>query len=161
MGRNRGIGVTLINQRAATINKDVLTQLDTLLAFRSVGPQDRMALKEWVEYHTAEGDFEAFMKSLPSLPTGEGWIWSPEFLGKFERIKIRERETFHPDREAIGDTFVMPELDQVDVQHFIERFSRKEKPQATPRETTAPQVDDTRTVLSHPLVIEMKNGPGF
>jgi hypothetical protein len=30
MGRNRGIGVTLINQRAATINKDVLTQLDTL-----------------------------------------------------------------------------------------------------------------------------------
>jgi DNA helicase HerA-like ATPase len=29
MGRNRGIGVTLINQRAATINKDVLTQLDT------------------------------------------------------------------------------------------------------------------------------------
>ena len=31
MGRNRGIGVTLINQRAATINKDVLTQLDKYL----------------------------------------------------------------------------------------------------------------------------------
>ena len=28
MGRNRSIGVTLINQRAATVNKDVLTQLD-------------------------------------------------------------------------------------------------------------------------------------
>ena len=38
MGRNRGIGVTLINQRAATINKDVLTQLDTWLAFRNVAP---------------------------------------------------------------------------------------------------------------------------
>src|SRR5919197_1467146 len=132
MGRNRGLGVTLINQRAATINKDVLTQLDTLLAFRNVSPQDRKALKEWVEYHAAEGDFDEFMKSLPSLPTGEGWIWSPEFLGKFERIKIRERETFHPDREAIGDTFVMPELDQVDVQHFIERFSRKEKQKVPP-----------------------------
>ena len=157
MGRNRGIGVTLINQRAATINKDVLTQLDTLLAFRSVGPQDRKALKEWVEHHAAEGDFEAFMKSLPSLPTGEGWIWSPEFLGKFERIKIRTRETFHPDRETIGDTFVMPELDQVDVQHFIERFSRKEKPQATPSKPSAVYIEDPRAIHSNPMVIELKN----
>jgi DNA helicase HerA-like ATPase len=115
MERNRVIGVTLINQRAATINTDVLTQLDTLLAFRNVSPQDRKALKDWVEYHSAEGDFEKFMASLPSLPTGEGWIWSPEFLGIFERIHIRKRETFHPDREKIGDKFVMPQLDQVGV----------------------------------------------
>jgi hypothetical protein len=125
MGRNRGIGVTLINQRAATLNKDVLTQIDTLLAFRNVSPQDRKALKEWVEHHEAEGDFDQFMKSLPSLPTGEGWIWSPEFLGIFERIKIRKRETFHPDREKIGDTFKMPELDTVDVENFIAEFSKE------------------------------------
>src|SRR3990167_8566390 len=110
MGRNRGLGVTLINQRAATINKDVLTQLDTLLVFRNVSPQDRKALKEWVEHHSAEGDFEKFMQSLPSLPTGEGWIWSPEFLHIFERIEIRKRETFHPDREKLGDEFTMPQL---------------------------------------------------
>ncbi len=122
MGRNRGIGVTLINQRAATINKDVLTQLDSLLAFRNVSPQDRKALKEWVEYHSAEGDFDKFMASLPSLPTGEGWIWSPEFLGVFKRIKIRKRETFHPDREKLGDKFQMPELTQVDIQGFISEF---------------------------------------
>jgi hypothetical protein len=156
MGRNRGIGVTLINQRAATINKDVLTQLDTLLAFRNVSPQDRKALKEWVEYHAAEGDFDKFMQSLPSLPTGEGWIWSPEFLGIFERIKIRERETFHPDREKIGDKFTMPELDQVDIQNFIDRFSTKEKAPAKSTEPVTPTVEDGK-VLSHPLVIEMRN----
>lgn len=122
MGRNRGLGVTLINQRAATINKDVLTQIDTLLAFRNVSPQDRKALKEWVEYHAAEGDFEKFMASLPFLPTGEGWIWSPEFLKVFEKIKIRERHTFHPDREKLGDHFAMPTLDQTDIQAFIEAF---------------------------------------
>jgi hypothetical protein len=121
MGRNRGLGVTLINQRAATINKDVLTQIDTLLAFRNVSPQDRKALREWVEYHAAEGDFEKFMGSLPFLPTGEGWIWSPEFLNVFERIKIRERHTFHPDREKLGE-FIMPKLDQTDIQSFIESF---------------------------------------
>lgn len=129
MGRNRGIGVTLINQRAATINKDVLTQLDTLLAFRNVSPQDRKALRDWVEYHSADGDFEKFMDSLPSLPTGEGWIWSPEFLGVFKRIKIRKRETFHPDREKIGSDFVMPELDTVDVESFISEFQK-----ATPKD---------------------------
>lgn len=130
MGRNRGIGVTLINQRAATINKDVLTQLDTLLAFQNTSPQDRKALADWVEYHAAEGDFDKFMASLPSLPKGQGWIWSPEFLGIFERIKIRKRETFHPDREKLDSKFSMPELDQADIQSFISKFSegvRKDK----------------------------------
>lgn len=129
MGRNRGIGVTLINQRAATVNKDVLTQLDTLIALRSVGPQDRKALQDWVEFHSAEGDFSKFMASLPSLPTGEAWIWSPEFMGIFERMKIRKRETFHPDREKLGDKFVMPQLDSVDIESFISKFkSGLEKP---------------------------------
>lgn len=127
MGRNRGIGVTLINQRAATINKDVLTQLDTLLAFQNTSPQDKKALADWVDSHSADGDFEKFMKSLPSLPKGEGWIWSPEFMGVFERIKIRKRETFHPDREKIGSEFVMPELDQIDIQGFITKFSAEVK----------------------------------
>lgn len=124
MGRNRGIGVTLINQRAATLNKDVLTQVDTLLAFRNIAPQDRSALREWVQFHAAEGDFEKFMQSLPSLPTGQGWIWSPEFLGIFERIKIRARQTFHPDREKMGENFEMPDLEQLDVQSFIDEFKR-------------------------------------
>lgn len=130
MGRNRGIGVTLINQRAATVNKDVLTQLDTLLAFQNTSPQDRKALQDWVEHHSAEGDFNKFMDSLPSLPKGEGWIWSPEFMGVFNKIKIRKRETFHPDREKIGDKFVIPQLDQIDVQSFITKFKQQtvEKP---------------------------------
>lgn len=125
MGRNRGIGVTLLNQRMATLNKDLVTQVDTLMAFRSVGPQDRKALKEWVEAHGAEGDFEAFMRSIPSLPTGEGWIWSPEWLGVFERVKIRKRETFHPDREKVGVTFKMPEIKQGDIQAFIDSFVKR------------------------------------
>lgn len=136
MGRNRGLGVTLINQRAATVNKDVLTQLDTLLAFQNTSPQDRKALADWVEFHSAEGDFDKFMESLPHLPKGEGWIWSPEFMGIFEKIKIRKRETFHPDREKIGDKFTMPNLDQIDIQSFIEKFSKLPNPK-TEKKTEA------------------------
>jgi len=146
MGRNRGIGVTMINQRASTINKDVLTQLDTLLAFQSTSPQDRKALQDWVEYHSAEGDFEKFMKSLPHLPRGEGWIWSPEFLGKFERIKIRKRETFHPDREKAGGKFTMPELNQVDVQNFISKFTASLVKEKKPKGKRVKSItEDTRT----------------
>lgn len=127
MGRNRGIGVTLLNQRMATLNKDLLTQIDVLVAFRSVGPQDRKAFKDWVEVHNEENDehFNTFMKSVPSLPTGEAWVWSPEFLEAFDRIKFRKRETFHPDREKLGMTFKMPEIKQGDVQSFIESFNKK------------------------------------
>lgn len=147
MGRNRGIGVTLINQRAATVNKDVLTQLDTLLAFQNTSPQDRKALQDWVEHHSAEGDFNKFMDSLPSLPKGEGWIWSPEFMGLFEKIKIRKRVTFHPDREKIGDKFVIPQLDQIDVQSFITKFRTQiEKPKKGKGEIPVPE----------PIVIEPK-----
>ena len=161
MGRNRGLGVTLINQRAATINKDVLTQLDTLLAFRNVSPQDRKALKEWVEAHSAEGDFEKFMDSLPSLPTGEGWIWSPEFLGVFKKIKIRERETFHPDREKIGDKFVMPQLERVDVQNFIAKFESSLKTKDKKAEAKKPEAvaegSPLQPVIEQQAIIAMRN----
>jgi hypothetical protein len=161
MGRNRGIGVTLINQRAATINKDVLTQLDTLLAFQNVSPHDRKALKDWVEFHAAEGDFEKFMASLPSLPKGEGWIWSPEFLGIFERIKIRKRETFHPDREKIGDKFTMPEFGQTDIQAFIGRFARSledgKKKKGSPEKSSVAGVQEELKPKENPELLAFRN----
>ena len=155
MGRNRGIGVTLINQRAATVNKDVLTQLDTLLAFRNVSPQDRKALKEWVEAHSAEGDFDKFMDSLPTLPTGEGWIWSPEFMGVFEKIKIRRRETFHPDREKLGNKFEMPKLEQIDIQSFIEKFSKEAPKEKSELKETAKTIKPEPA--PHIEIINMRN----
>jgi hypothetical protein len=161
MGRNRGIGVTLINQRAATINKDVLTQLDTLLAFQNTSPQDRKALREWVEHHAAEGDFDKFMASLPSLPKGKGWIWSPEFMGVFERVEIRKRETFHPDREKIGDKFVMPQLDQIDIQSFITKFAaedvRPEPKSGSKPRVAAQAVAPVAPSIDHQAIINLRN----
>ncbi len=158
MGRNRGIGVTLINQRAATLNKDVLTQIDTLLAFQNTSPQDRKALADWVEYHSADGDFKKFMDSLPSLPKGEGWIWSPEFMGIFEKIKIRKRETFHPDREKLGDTFVMPEMNQEDIQGFISEFTAESKKVNPKKEKTIKEsAQEMVEVVGQLTIREMQN----
>lgn len=152
MGRNRGIGVSLINQRAATLNKDVLTQIDTLIALRNVAPQDRKALKEWVEYHTAEGDFEKFMAELPSLPNGVAWVWSPEFLNLFERVHIRSRETFHPDREKLGINFQMPTINQGDVEEFIKSFPKLEV-----RKSKEPLVQSVKVAEETQSIQQIKN----
>jgi hypothetical protein len=93
-GRSAGLGVTLISQRAAVVNKDVLTQCEVLVALRTISPQDRKALDLWVEAHDAHDQRGPFMESLASLDVGEAWIWSPGWLDIFERVRIRRRRTF-------------------------------------------------------------------
>lgn len=93
-GRNAGLGVTLISQRAAVVNKDVLTQCEVLVALRTISPQDRKALDAWVEAHDAHDQRAAFMASLAGLDVGEAWVWSPGWLDIFQRVRIRPRRTF-------------------------------------------------------------------
>lgn len=92
-GRNAGIGVVLISQRAASINKDVLTQLTVLIAHKHTSPQDRKALEEWIRGHDTEDRAGAFLTSLAALPTGIAWVWSPD-LDIFEKVKVRISDTF-------------------------------------------------------------------
>ena len=93
-GRARGIGVTLVTQRAAVLNKDVLTQVEVLVALRSIAPQDREAMDAWIQAHDAHGQRVEFMESLASLPIGTAWFWSPGWLDVFQRVEIRKRTTF-------------------------------------------------------------------
>ncbi len=96
-GRVRGFGVTVITQRPATLNKDVLTQIEVLITLQITGPQDRKAVQEWVDEHD-DGHRDEFMKSLASLQRGEAWVWSPSLLKIFQRVHIRQRETFDSSR---------------------------------------------------------------
>lgn len=92
-GRSRGIGVSLISQRSAVLNKDVLTQTECLVAMRTTGPHDRKAIGDWID---AQGDRDAkkeVMDSLPGLPTGTAWFWSPGWLGILEKVAINQKRT--------------------------------------------------------------------
>jgi len=97
-GRNKGIGVTLVSQRAATIHKDVLTQLDTLVVFGLTSPQDRKALREWVEAKADAEQLKIFEEGLAGLKRQEAWVWSPEAFEIFGRYMVRPFTTFHPDK---------------------------------------------------------------
>lgn len=97
-GRVRGFGVTLITQRPATLNKDVLTQTEILITLQITGPQDRKAVQEWVEAHDDGNHKEEFLKSLAGLQRGQAWVWSPSTLNVFQLVHIRQRETFDSSR---------------------------------------------------------------
>ena len=97
-GRNMGIGVVLVGQRPATINKDVLTQIDTMFVGRVIGLPDRKALREWVEAIGDEEKWDKFSESLATLPTRTMWAWSPELLKLFKEVRFNDFTTLHADR---------------------------------------------------------------
>jgi len=122
-GRSRGLGVTLITQRSAVLNKDVLTQTDVLIVMRTTGPHDVRAIKEWV---AAKGDEhgEEVISSLPSLATGEAWVWNPE-RDILRRARIRRRRTFDSSATPkAGERRQEPtERAEIDVQSLGEKIA--------------------------------------
>ena len=88
-GRNFGFRLISITQRPAKLNKDVLTQLSTLITLGITSPQDREAVKAWVEGNADREKAKTVIDSLASLRVGEGWIWAPDH-------DILRRVTFPP-----------------------------------------------------------------
>jgi hypothetical protein len=90
-GRQRGIGCTLLTQRSAALNKDVLEQVGTLIALRTAGPNDRDAIGRYLKYHAQSPEI---LSSLAGLRDGEAWVVSPHFLGRTVKVRFRLSQTF-------------------------------------------------------------------
>lgn len=100
VGRNKDLGVTLVSQRAATVNKDVLSQLSCLVVFGLISPQDRKALREWVEANADAAMLKEFYDGLASLKTREAWAWWPD-REMFKRFRTTDMVSFHPDKSNL------------------------------------------------------------
>lgn len=100
VGRNYGIGNSLISQRPQAINKDVLNQVEVLLAFQTNGPQERKAIAGWTAENTTAG--AAMMQQLPSLEVGHALVWSPQWLRVARRIHIDARTTYNASATPTG-----------------------------------------------------------
>lgn len=94
LGRSRGLGAVMIEQRLATLNANVREQIETMVAHRMVGPLDRKALKEWI---AAQGEPEReaeAMQLIPKLESGTALLWSPVFMKFFGVVHIANATTF-------------------------------------------------------------------
>jgi predicted transcriptional regulator len=97
LGRNYGIGCSLIDQRPQSVNKDVLSQVSVLIALGLSGKLERKEIEDWVRMREVDGA-EALV-DLPTLGTGDAFAWSPAFfpeagLPGFSRIHIAKKKTF-------------------------------------------------------------------
>jgi hypothetical protein len=118
-----GLGTTLISQRAAAVNKNVLEQVDRLILLRTVGPNDRRAVDEYVKAFATPEQREQVMGSLASLELGEAWVYEPGD-GVLSRIHVRERRTFNSSATPTGGAMaVEPKLSPVDLAALTERMA--------------------------------------
>lgn len=157
-GGIRGIGTTLITQRAAVLNKNVLEQIDVLIALRTVGPNDRKAIAGYVEANGTTEQQNELMNSIASLGLGEAWVWEPG-ADLFNRVQIRKRRTFNSSAtpDASAPTQEIATLAKVDLEkiskEMAETITRAEQSDpAALRRRIAELERQTSREKEHPLV---------
>lgn len=92
-GGIRGIGFTMISQRTALLNKDVLSQVDLLTVLRMSHPLDIKAVTDWIKSEVGVEFANQVEKALPGLPRGTAFLSSAP-LGLGQRIQVAAKETF-------------------------------------------------------------------
>lgn len=94
-GRSRGLGMTMITQRSAVLNKDLLTQADPLIVHKLVASQDLAAVDAYMNYHgQSKAERMSILASIPKLNPGEAWVLSPELTDRPMQIQVARRKSF-------------------------------------------------------------------
>ncbi len=92
-GRVAGFIPWLITQRPAVLNKNVLSQADTLIALKLTSAQDRSAIGTWIDGQADAAESKRILADLPRLPRGTGYVWAPAH-GILERKAFPKITTF-------------------------------------------------------------------
>jgi hypothetical protein len=121
LGRNYGIGASLISQRPQAVNKDALNMTECLLAFQMTGPQERKAMEDWV---SEKGMAKTIAHDLPKLEVGRPHVWSPQWLRVSEVIGISSKETFDASATpADAKKMTIGELSPIDIEALKSEMS--------------------------------------
>ncbi|NOG70497.1 helicase HerA domain-containing protein [Roseicella sp. DB1501] len=120
-GRSRGLRVMMISQRPQKLHKDSLSQAQALVAMRVVAPQDRKAIEDWIGSWADPKEGADMMASLPSLQTGEGWVWAP-VVGVLKRVKFPPIKTYDSSKAPDGEAgeIVLAKIDLPAIQARLE-----------------------------------------
>lgn len=96
-GRIKGFIPWLITQRPAVLSKDVLSQVDGLIALKLTASQDRDAIGGWIEGAADRATGRDILASLPTMQQGEGVVWLPG-RGVLNRTTFPAKLTFDSSR---------------------------------------------------------------
>jgi hypothetical protein len=90
-GRKFGLGLLVISQRPARIDKNVISQCNTQIILRVTNPNDINAIKKGVEGLSADA-----VEEIKRLPPGTAMVVSPE-LERPVIVNIRVRRSKHSE----------------------------------------------------------------
>lgn len=96
-GRVKGFIPWLISQRPAVLNKNVLSQVDGLIAFKLTATQDRDALDAWIEGQADKVQGREIKDQLPAMQIGQGIVWLPAH-GILKTAQFPPKVTFDSSR---------------------------------------------------------------
>jgi len=94
IGRNFGVGWTLVSQQPQAVHKRCLNQAGCLIALRTLGRHEKKQIAEWVSDKARSESELGLLDNLPSLETGEAFVWSPSWLKVAKKVKIAKKVTF-------------------------------------------------------------------
>lgn len=125
-GRVKGFIPWLITQRPAVISKDVLSQIDGLVAFRLTSSQDRDAIGEWVKGQADIGQWKQLYGQLATLERGQGVVWLPaRAILRTDGFPLKK--TFDSSRTPKrGETVRTAELKPIDLGALKDRLAKVE-----------------------------------
>lgn len=114
LGRNYGIGVSLISQRPQEVHKKVLNLTELLFAFQLTGPHERKAVAGWIQEKGIDEDIDA---ELPKLKIAHPHAWSPAWLSISRVVAIGQKWTFDASSTpAVGKAEAAKELAPIDLE---------------------------------------------
>ena len=155
-GGNWNLGCVMLTQRAASINKNILTQSDVLMIGRLTAPQDKSAIEDWVRKAAATDEtrkqLEKWYDSLNELDRGEMWVWKPDPPKIRVKVKFRLRETLHATREFLESPDVR-KVKMLDVEEYKAKFLKLfEPPKPKPVEKPKPLISVTQAAQGPPYL---------
>jgi DNA polymerase III delta prime subunit len=150
-GRKPGIGSTSITLRPAQLHSAIRSQVEVLIAMRLLGKLDVAAIDEWIRLHASDEDAKELKDSLPSLPVGTAWVWSPGWLEVMRKIQVRPRHTFDSSATPkVGERVIVPRrfapVDPADLERMAVLLQREEKP--AKGEAVAPEIAGMRREIT-------------
>lgn len=134
LGRNFGIGASMITQRPQDVNKKALNQAECVLAFQLTGPQERKAVDTWMSDKGLDLDLA---NDLPKLNIGEAHVWSPAWLKISKVVKIGKKQTFNASSTPeVGKKSQSRQLAPIDLESLRDQMAAtiEKAKQEDPRE---------------------------
>jgi len=119
-GRQFGLGSTMITQRPAVLNKDVLTQVDIYFFMNMIAEQDIKVVAELIKASNAtKEERQSYIEQIMKFNKGQALLFSPSWLRKIKIFQGKLKESYHAGATPVyGETLKIPPLLSYETMHI-------------------------------------------